>query len=115
VCSSDLDTLFVCGCGRVFETDGRTLWASLRKLASLPEQTRVYPGHDYTEENLRFALTQKPNDAGLLRKLDEIQSAAAKRLPAVPSSLADEKRLNPFLTAGNAEDFTRLRKLKDMF
>jgi hydroxyacylglutathione hydrolase len=109
------DTLFVCGCGRVFETDGRTMWTSLRKLAALPEQTRVYPGHDYTEENIRFALTQKPGDAGLLNKLDEIDSMTAQGRPSVPSRLADEKRLNPFLTAADAETFTRLRKLKDVF
>lgn len=109
------DTLFVCGCGRVFEADGRTMFNSLQKLAALSDDSLVYPGHDYTEENLRFALLQKPDDLALLAKLKEIKSLAAAGRPTVPSRLADEKRLNPFLTAADVETFVRLRLQKDVF
>lgn len=109
------DTLFVCGCGRVFESDGKTMLNSLRKLAALPDETLVYPGHDYTEENLRFALVQKPEDPGLLAKLNEARSLAASHRLTVPSRMADEKQLNPFLTAPDAQTFTRLRQEKDVF
>lgn len=108
------DTLFVCGCGRV-ETDGQTMFNSLRKLATLPDSTCVYPGHDYTEENLRFALLQKPDDPALIANLNETKSRAAANRPTVPSRLADEKHLNPFLTAPNPETFIRLRQRKDVF
>ncbi len=109
------DTLFVCGCGRLFEADGKTMLASLRKLAELPDETLVYPGHDYAEENLRFALIQKPRDRKLTARLDEVHKKMAQNAPTVPSTLGDEKRLNPFLSAPDAQAFIRLRKRKDVF
>lgn len=109
------DTLFVCGCGRMFETDGLTMWTSLQKLATLPDETLVYPGHDYTEENLRFALLQQPGDPLLTAKLEETKSLAAAGRPTVPSTLAFEKICNPFLRAPDADTFTRLRRQKDVF
>jgi len=109
------DTLFVLGCGRMFETDAPTMFASLQKLAQLPDDTLVYPGHDYTEENIRFALTKKPGDQELTARLNDTQNKMNINLPTVPSRLGDEKRLNPFLTAPDAETFARLRKQKDVF
>jgi hydroxyacylglutathione hydrolase len=109
------DTLFVCGCGRLLEADGETMWTSLRKLAALPDETLVYPGHDYMEENLRFALTEKPGDPELTARLDETHHKMSRHEPTVPSKLGDEKRLNPFLTAPDVQTFVRLRKQKDVF
>ena len=116
------DTLFVCGCGRLFECDGETMFESLNKLTTLPDESLVYPGHDYTEENLQFALTIEPENEALQKKISEIQAVFAQQNPrghgppyTVPSMLAEEKRLNPFLKAKTWQDFTELRRKKDVF
>lgn len=109
------DTLFVCGCGRLLECDGQTMFQSLQKIAALPGETRIYPGHNYTEENLRFALTFEPGNLALQDKLDGIQQKDRFGHPTVPSTLAEEKRLNPFLKVKTWQQFAELRKKKDMF
>lgn len=109
------DTLFVCGCGRLFECDGKTMFASLQKIAALPEETRIYPGHNYTEENLRFALTLEPDSAALKDKLRTVRQQNQHGRPTVPSTLAEEKQLNPFLKAKTWQEFTERRRQKDMF
>ena len=68
------DTLFAGGCGRLFEGDAGMMMGSLRRLIDLPSDTRVYCGHEYTEKNLRFALTLEPGNAALPRSTDEVES-----------------------------------------
>ena len=110
------DTLFVCGCGRLFECDDETMFKSLQKLAALPDETRIYPGHDYTEENLRFALTVEPDNENLKQKLNAVvQQQDQHNRPTVPSTLAEEKQLNPFLKAKTWQVFAELRQKKDVF
>lgn len=109
------DTLFVCGCGRLFECDGKTMFASLQKLAALPGETHIYPGHDYTEENLQFALTVEPGNETLKKKRKAVQQQNQHNRPTVPSTLAEEKTLNPFLKAKTWQEFANLRKQKDKF
>lgn len=109
------DTLFAFGCGRLFGGDGKTMFESLQKLAALPDQTRIYPGHDYTEENLRFALTFEPDNKALIQKLDQVRHNIRQNRPIVPSILAEEKQLNPFLKAKTWQKFAELRKQKDIF
>lgn len=109
------DTLFVCGCGRMFECGGQTMFESLQKLAALADETLVYPGHDYTEENVRFALTFEPNNALLQEKLTLVQSQNRTGQPTVPSVLGQEKQLNPLLLAKDWRTFTALRRKKDVF
>jgi hydroxyacylglutathione hydrolase len=109
------DTLFVCGCGRMFECGGETMYASLQKLTGLADDTRVYPGHDYTEENVRFALTFEPGNNALRKKLALVQNQNKTGQPTVPSMLEEEKRLNPFLKAPDWQTFFSLRKQKDSF
>lgn len=127
------DTLFAGGCGRLFEGDAAQMKASLARLAALPDATLVYCGHEYTEGNLRFALTLEPNNAALVERLREVQSLRAQGRPTVPTSIAIEKQTNPFLRsaspelqasvrsrmAGVAEDetaiFAATRSLKDSF
>ena len=109
------DTLFVCGCGRLFECDGETMFKSLQKLAGLPGETLIYPGHNYTGENLQFALTVEPDNDALKKKLNAVQQQNQHNRPTVPSTLANEKQLNPFLKALNWQEFAELRKKKDMF
>jgi hydroxyacylglutathione hydrolase len=109
------DTLFVGGCGRVFECDAGTMWRSLNLLAELPEDTRVYCGHEYTADNYRFAAKFFPRDAEYARRLTEAQATAPAGRPTVPSTIASEKRSNVFLRAGSVESFAHLRGLKDRF
>ena len=71
------DTLFIAGCGRVFEGKANTMVESLSKLAKLPDSTKVYCGHEYTEKNLQFALTLEPNNAALKAKNDWVVKARA--------------------------------------
>lgn len=91
------DTLFAAGCGRLFEGDAATMMASLAKLLALPDETKVYFGHEYTERNLRFALTLEPNNAALQRKLEWALAQHQRREATTPTTIASEKETNPFL------------------
>jgi len=97
------DTLFACGCGRLFEGTPAQMVDSLAKLARLPRATRVYCGHEYTMANIRFAQAVEPGN----RALDERKEReAAKRLrgePTLPSTIAEELATNPFLRCGERE------------
>ncbi len=97
------DTMFVGGCGRVFEGKAATMVASLKKLASLPDSTQVYCGHEYTVKNLRFALTLEPQNQALKKKHEwSVQTRAANQF-TVPSTIGDEKQTNPFLRTDSPE------------
>jgi hydroxyacylglutathione hydrolase len=97
------DTLFGGGCGRVFEGAPRMMHESLARLAALPDDTRIYCAHEYTEANLRFALAVEPGNRALRRRADEAAARRAKGLPTVPSTLAVEKATNPFLRCKEPE------------
>lgn len=104
------DTLFVGGCGRVFEGTAAEMVSSLRKLMALPDETKVYCGHEYTETNLRFALTLEPNNGALRAKYDRVTSARAAEKPTVPSTIAEERATNPFLRLDSPELQESLRR-----
>lgn len=121
------DTLFVMGCGRLFEGDGPMMHDSLQKLAALPSDTVIYCSHEYTEANAEFALTVDPENAELREKAATVKALRAQGKPTVPTSLADELATNPFLrandpairahlgmeSASDAEVFTEIRRRKD--
>lgn len=123
------DTLFAMGCGRLFEGDPPTMWASLAKLMKLPDGTRIYCGHEYTEANGRFALTVEPGNADLNARMAEVKATRASGRPTLPSTMGLEKKTNPFLRphspeirsmlgleAANAvEVFAETRRRKDVF
>ena len=109
------DTLFIGGCGRLFECDAKTMWSSLKKLASLPDDTKVYCGHEYTLENYEFALQIEPDNPSILQRIAEIKQIIRQDKPTVPSTIAQEKAANIFLRADSAEDFAELRHRKDIF
>ena len=123
------DTLFAMGCGRLFEGDPPTMWSSLSKLMKLPDSTRVYCGHEYTEANGRFALTVEPANPDLQARMADVKAARAKGLPTLPSNIGIEKKTNPFLrtaspeirqtlgleTAPDVEVFAETRRRKDKF
>jgi hydroxyacylglutathione hydrolase len=125
--------MFVGGCGRVFEGKAATMVASLKKLAALPDATQVYCGHEYTEKNLRFALTLEPGNAALKNKHEWSLKTRAESKFTVPSTIGDEKQTNPFLRTDSPElranlkqrdpsvdddpiaIFAKTRELKDRF
>ena len=127
------DTLFSAGCGRMFEGTPTQMNASLTKLRNLPPQTRVFCGHEYTAANLRFALAVDPANDAALQYRDRVDRVRAEGNPSLPSTLALEVQVNPFLRCDNpivmhaaeihagkplrepAEVFGVLRAWKDQF
>jgi hydroxyacylglutathione hydrolase len=97
------DTLFAMGCGRMFEGDPPMMWASLSKLMALPDATRIYCGHEYTESNGRFALTIEPGNAELAKRVADVKAVRAEKRPTIPSNMGLEKQTNPFLRPQSAE------------
>jgi hydroxyacylglutathione hydrolase len=94
------DTIFTLGCGRVSESSYADMWASLSRLASLPDAARVYSGHDYTIANARFAFAADPDNAALKARAAEAERAKAEGRFLIPSTIGEEKATNPFLRAG---------------
>lgn len=123
------DTLFVMGCGRLFEGDAATMWASLSKLSRLPPETKVWCGHEYTLANARFALWVTPDDPAVRERAREVERLRSEGRPTVPSTIGLERATNPFLRpfdpairrrlglegASDAEVFGALRRAKDGF
>ncbi|MEZ5565224.1 MAG: hydroxyacylglutathione hydrolase [Gammaproteobacteria bacterium] len=97
------DTLFSMGCGRLFEGTPGQMWTSLQKLMALPDATRIYCAHEYTQKNGRFALTLEPVSAALSARMEEVTSLRAAGRPTVPSTIGLEKSTNPFLRPASEE------------
>ena len=124
------DTLFSAGCGRVMEGRHAEMWHSLEKLMALPPTTLIYCGHEYTQSNVKFALTVDPQNEALLNRKREVDRLRADGKPTVPVTLAKELETNPFLrvksqairqSLGMGPDvadeklFEELRRRKDRF
>lgn len=122
------DTLFIAGCGRFFEGTAEQMNEALnKKLACLPDETRVYCGHEYTITNLKFAQTVEPANEDIKIKLDVATCSRKNKKPTVPSSIGDEKKINPFMRVhtksvqkyANTNDIIQtmsfIRKQKDAF
>lgn len=97
------DTLFAGGCGRLFEGDAAMMIKSLSKLMALPDDTLVYFGHEYTEKNLRFALSLEPSNGALRKKYDWVLEQSKHSQPTTPTSIGSEKETNPFFRWQSAE------------
>jgi hydroxyacylglutathione hydrolase len=91
------DTLFACGCGRVFEGTAEQMLASLSKLAALPDETKVYCGHEYTLANIKFARAVDPDNSVLAAREERAKRLRAAGRPTLPSTLGEERATNPFL------------------
>lgn len=109
------DTLFVMGCGRLFEGTPEQMHASLQRLVALPDETRLYCGHEYTLANARFAAHAEPGNQAIAERLEEVETMRKAGQPTVPTSVARERATNPFVRARNSEGFARLRAQKDSF
>jgi hydroxyacylglutathione hydrolase len=97
------DTMFLAGCGRLFEGTPAQMHASLSALMALPPETRVYCGHEYTESNLRFAAHCEPTNGHITRAQEKAASLRAKNEPTVPGTLAEEAKTNPFVRVRSPE------------
>lgn len=97
------DTLFSAGCGKIFEGTTTEMFNSLQKIASLPEDTLIYCGHEYTLNNLKFAKIVDPNNQELLQKLTTVIAIRENDGCTLPSVLKEEKRINPFLRCDQPE------------
>jgi hydroxyacylglutathione hydrolase len=93
------DTLFSIGCGRVTEGNPEMMWRSLTKLRDLPDDTRTFCGHEYTQANIRFALTIEPDNKALLARARAVEKLVAEGKPTIPTTMAEEREANPFLRA----------------
>ena len=109
------DTLFSLGCGKIFEGTYQEMFESLNKIKSLPEDTKIYCGHEYTLQNSKFCIKHDPENTNLQNKMLEIAEKLEKAQPTIPSTLKDEIECNIFLRAKNVESFSKLRDLKDNF
>ncbi|PRH32346.1 hydroxyacylglutathione hydrolase [Burkholderia gladioli] len=96
------DTLFSCGCGRLFEGTPAQMLASLDALAALPGETQVHCAHEYTLSNIRFALACEPDNAALAAWRDHASARRARGEPTLPTTIAHERAVNPFLRADSA-------------
>jgi hydroxyacylglutathione hydrolase len=93
------DTLFSIGCGRVIEGTPGMMWRSLCKLRDLPDDTKIYCGHEYTAANIKFARTIEPNNTALAARETQAKEQIVKGDPTIPTTMGDEKKENPFLRA----------------
>lgn len=105
------DTLFSVGCGRLFEGTAAQMQSSLDKLASLPPQTRVYCAHEYTRANCEFALQVEPGNEALRARYRAVVTARENGLITIPSTLAEELQVNPFLRTREASVVAAARKI----
>jgi len=127
------DTLFACGCGRLFEGTPAQMVRSLGKLAALPRETRVYCAHEYTMSNIRFAQAVEPGNGSLAARKARDAARRERGEPTVPSTIGEELETNPFLRwdapevvasaerhagrklAGGVDVFTEIREWKNRF
>ncbi|WP_350431035.1 hydroxyacylglutathione hydrolase [Shewanella sp. H8] len=127
------DTLFSAGCGRLFEGTPEQMLKSLSMLAQLPDDTKVYCAHEYTQANIDFALHVTPKNQQLIEYADTVKRLRAQNIPSIPSSIGIEKAINPFLRChinetqlaisahfklnkiDTIQTFTKLRLWKDSF
>jgi hydroxyacylglutathione hydrolase len=93
------DTLFSIGCGRVFEGTYPQMWDSLLKLRALPDDFKLYCGHEYTAANVKFALTIEPDNPALTARAEEVTRLRSANQPTIPVTLGEEKKANVFLRA----------------
>ena len=120
------DMLFAGGCGRLFEGTAEMMFEALHDaLGALPDDVEIYCGHEYTESNLVFAEVADPDNDAIKQKLARVREVRAAAAPdwhdatpaemTIPSTMAEERATNPFVSAADAEELGRLRSRKDVF
>lgn len=107
------DTLFSMGCGRLFEGTAEDMFESLQKIKSLPPETGIYCGHEYTASNGSFAQNVESDNTDIQARMKEVLKLRTNNLPTIPVTLETELKTNPFLRAPDVSTFAALRKQKD--
>lgn len=107
------DTLFIGGCGRLFEGTAEQMHRSLQRLTALPATTRIWCAHEYSEANLRWALTLAPEEGAIVSRLAAVRALQKEGIPSIPSSVAEELQTNLFVLARDADELAGLRHHKD--
>lgn len=109
------DTMFVAGCGRLFEGTPEQMFTSLHKIDQSPSDTAVYCAHEYTLSNLKFAIAVEPENPAIQERLETVTALRETNQPTVPSTLELERQTNPFLRAQTANELATRRQQKDQF
>jgi hydroxyacylglutathione hydrolase len=107
------DTLFAMGCGRLFEGTAEQMFANMRKLEALGDETHIYCAHEYTMSNGRFALSVEPENAALVSRMAAVTAMRERGEPTVPTTIALERATNPFMRASSVAELAERRAAKD--
>ena len=109
------DTLFAMGCGRLFEGTAEDMFAAMRTLEALGDETIVYGAHEYTISNGRYAMEAEPDNVAIRARMDAVEAMRAAGIPTLPTTIGLERATNPFMRAADAETLGRHRAAKDAF
>lgn len=109
------DTIFSMGCGRMFDGTPEEFFNSIQEIKSLPDETLIYCGHEYTKANGEFCLSVDNNNSALKKRMIEVTNLRAENKPTIPTTIGQERETNIFMKAQTVEEFARYRKLKDNF
>ena len=109
------DTLFAMGCGRLFEGTPEQMYASLLRITQLPADAKLYPAHEYTLANARFAAHADPSNPAVAARLKKVEAMRESGTITLPTTVAQERETNPFVRATNVKEFAELRSAKDSF
>ena len=109
------DTLFAMGCGRLFEGTPQQMYRSLQRIAELPEDTRLYCGHEYTLANARYAAHAEPGNAAIAERLARVEKMRDEGRVTLPTTVAEDRATNPVVRSRDWQEFARLRAEKDSF
>ena len=109
------DTMFAMGCGRLFEGTAEQMYSNMQRIAALPDNVRIYCGHEYTLSNARFAEHMEPGNAAVAERLARATAMREAGQITLPTTVAEERETNPFVRSTNVEEFARRRAAKDSF
>jgi len=109
------DTMFAMGCGRLFEGTAEQMYSNMQRIASLPDDVRIYCGHEYTLSNARFAAHAAPDDSAVAERLEKVAAMRERGEITLPTTVGEERATNLFVRAGSVDEFARLRTMKDNF
>lgn len=109
------DTLFAMGCGRLFEGSAEQMFTNMARFAALPDDVRIYCGHEYTLANARFAAHVDPDNKAIGERLARVQAMRDRGEVTLPTTIGEERATNPFLRAADVAELARLRTIKDSF
>jgi hydroxyacylglutathione hydrolase len=109
------DTMFAMGCGRLFEGTAEQMYSNMQRIAALPDDVRIYCGHEYTLANARFAQHVEPQYRDVAERLKRVGSMRERGEITLPTTVVDERATNPFVRASDVQEFARRRADKDSF